>query len=84
MVTRAPKQTPMCCVEIGFQSFLMSVDDGMRVMKLMQNAIECEKTYSRDYEFIPNDEPVRLEMKIVKSSQIFARPKNPTLVLGND
>ncbi len=84
MATRAPKQASMCCVEIGFDSFLMTVDDGMRVIKLMQNAIQCERTYATGYVYVPSDEPVKLEMKIVKPSQIVTRSKLSTLLLENE
>lgn len=83
MATRPPKQVPMCCVSIGYQSFLMSADDGMRLVKVMQNAIECTETFMHGQVFCPREEQPSIEMKLVRPAQIIREVKKPTLAIGD-
>lgn len=65
----APK--PMCAVTIGFETYLMPADAGMKVVQLMQQAATAERDFSRSLHstYIAGDTP-RVEYVAVKQSQI--------------
>jgi hypothetical protein len=42
-----PKQTkPMCCVSIDYRSYLMPADVGMKLVALLNHAVECDRKYT--------------------------------------
>ncbi|HEY4294538.1 hypothetical protein [Luteibacter sp.] len=45
-----PKKGPLCVITIGFQTFLMPVTAGMKLVQLLGQAIECEEFYAGTYE----------------------------------
>jgi len=66
------RKTPvaMCCVTIGFNSYLLPADKGMKVFELMQHAVECEKGYgATNYTFAPGGPP-NVECKVVRADQV--------------
>lgn len=83
MATRTPKQEAMCCVTLGYQSFLMSADDGMRLVKIMQNAIECQETYRDGPAFVLKEKQPDIEMKLVRPAQIIRDTGNERLAIGD-
>lgn len=62
----APK--PMCAVTIGFETYLMPADAGMKVVQLMQQAVTAEREFIRET-YCVGDTP-RVEYVAVKQSQI--------------
>lgn len=73
--TKQPQQ--LCALTIGFNTYLMPPEAGMKVMQLMQKAVECERDLghhrSPDWLYIIRGTP-RLEMCIVKASQVRQAP----------
>lgn len=89
---KQPKQVPMCVVAIGFNCLLLPASKGMRVVELLQGAIEVDRRFeSRADTYTVNDE-VHVEYQSVKASQLRAReatPRDPPaqrgpLLLGGD
>lgn len=64
------KPVAMCCVKIGYDTFLMPSDKGLRVVELLQSAVECREEYgNREYIYYVQDQP-RVSLAMVKPSQV--------------
>lgn len=61
----------MCCVAIGYQTYLLPSDRGMKLVELLQSAVECERTYDIGFAYVPGDQP-EVTYAVVKASQIKA------------
>lgn len=44
-MSRTSKPVPLCCVSIGYQALLMPADKGMKLVELLQGAVECDRRY---------------------------------------
>jgi len=79
----------LCCLTIGFSSYLMTPEKGMKVIQLMQESIECERDLVRqspEWQYQLRDRP-RLELTIVKPEQVrqardAGMPLGEQLVIG--
>jgi hypothetical protein len=66
----ATKPTQLCCISIGYMDYLMPMDKGLKLMELMQYAVEVDKRYEdRGYEFLVKEQP-RCGIEMVKPSQV--------------
>lgn len=87
---RAPKAaSSMCLVTIGgLMSVVMPTDKGLKVMDLLQHAIECQPDYigGSGYVYKLQDHAVQTELKIVQANQLrAAKPQQrDPLLLGRD
>lgn len=45
-MTRSAKPVPMCCISINYSSYLMPADVGMKLVALMNHAVECSQDYN--------------------------------------
>jgi hypothetical protein len=77
-MTRAPaKPVAMCCVSIGYRTYLMPADKGMKVVELLQHAIECDERYEGikgpTYQVL--DQP-EVAYKAVRPNQIRMRQED--------
>lgn len=64
----APKN--LCCVSVGYTHFLMQTEDGMKLMDLMQKAMQCRRSYGdHGYEYEP-EEITDLSLEIVRPGQV--------------
>jgi hypothetical protein len=76
MTTRKPKaDQQMCVVSVGFQDFLLSPEQGMQLVKLMQHAVHCEREYLTSSPTFQRGERPRLEMQIINQSAIVETAK---------
>lgn len=73
MTTRR-RSKQMCYVEVGFTHLLMPSDEGMRLVKLLENAVQCESNfgYGADEIFTPSAQP-RVSFRLVNQDQINMR-----------
>lgn len=86
--TKQPQQQ-LCALTIGYSTYLLPPEDGMKVMQLMQKAVECERDLARssaDWLYLVRDRP-KLELTIVNANQVRQRqgdevPPGGTLLLG--
>ncbi len=71
MAIRIPKpDQQMCVATIDFQDFILSPEQGMQLVKIMQNAIVCEERFGGiERSYVRGHRP-RLEVKIINQSQI--------------
>ncbi len=60
---------PMCCVAIGYKTLLMPADKGMKLVELLQYAVECERRYASHEAYAVGEHP-RVELIMVKPGQI--------------
>lgn len=66
----ATPNKPMCCVMVGYQALLMPADKGMKLVELLQYAVECEHGWGdRDHTYTVGEQP-RVEYRMVKPGQI--------------
>ncbi len=81
MATRAVKSTtPMCCVTIDFDEYLLPMTKGLALVGLMQQAIKCDSRYGDaglTKTVWTQADPVRIELVAVSASQIKPRPPEP-------
>ena len=88
----------LCCVSIGFHELLLPVDAGLKVVALLQNAVQCRSGFSDRRTYTVDPSPLTIEMAVVNRSQVV-EPSEPkprrtqaaalppgtqTLLLGND
>lgn len=73
-MTRATKPTkpvPMCCVSIDFSSYLLPASQGMKLVEIMQQAYKCREDFGdRDYQYTPEGNQPRVELKLVRGNQV--------------
>jgi hypothetical protein len=68
----------MCCVQIGYSSYLMPADKGMKVVEMLQAAFECRKDYAeRGYVYIVGNQP-EVELALVRSDQVRKPVEQPS------
>lgn len=72
MSTRATKPVPMCCVQIGYESYLLPSDKGMKVVELMQSAFTCERNYGPTGFTYQAVEQPNVEFALVRANQVVA------------
>jgi hypothetical protein len=66
----APKKAiPICCVTIGYQSFLMPAAIGMKVVDLMTSEVTCKRDYAMGEIYVPGDNPT-VEYVSVRANQL--------------
>lgn len=69
---RQTKPVPLCCVTVGYQSFLMPAQLGMKLVDLMNSAVICQMDYQKDgHCFTPKEQP-RVEYVSVRPGQVIA------------
>lgn len=67
---RPTKPVPLCCVCIGYQTFLMPADQGMKLVDLMNSAASCKRNYEDGgYRYHVGEQP-EVEYVSVKPSQV--------------
>lgn len=70
--TDRSKPVQICCVSIGYDSFIMPADKGMKVVELLQSAFKCNKDYAeRGYVYTVGSQP-EVELALVRSDQVRA------------
>jgi hypothetical protein len=80
MSRASTKPTPMACLTIGYQDYLMPSDKAMKVAELMQHAIECESNFEGTaYVYNAKDQP-NVEFSLVRPSQVRMPQGEPTPV----
>lgn len=76
-MTRANTASPMCFISVGMTDVLMPVEKGLKLVALLQSAVECDRRYElRGYAYMPSIEPLRVEFALVNADQLRA-PKPP-------
>lgn len=65
----AAKPVNVCCVTIGFEHYLLPLDKGLKLVDLLQNAVQCEKHYESGYEYSVREQ-AECSLVMVKASQI--------------
>ncbi len=74
--TRA-KPVQMCCVSVGYSTYLMPADKGMKMVELLQSAFECKKDYADGrYAYVIGSQP-EVELALVKKDQVRGAAGNP-------
>ena len=84
MTRPTAKATPLACLTIGYQRFLMPQDKAMKVAELMQHAVTCEVDYHDGYTYTPQEAP-DIQFSLVRANQVrmpageaapvFAKPR---------
>lgn len=70
MIAKSRNTLQICCVTIGHQEFLLPVSVGMKVVELMQQAIECRHSYEENgYHYYSGEQP-QVEFKLVNPSKL--------------
>ncbi|HTD05873.1 hypothetical protein [Undibacterium sp.] len=71
MATRKPKaQSPMSVVSVDFEDYFLPADQGMQLVRIMQNAVKCRSTFQGGgVNFLTAEQP-KLELKIVTPAQV--------------
>lgn len=70
MATRSAKTAQICCVTIGYRTYLLPIDKGMKLVELMASALECSEQYAGGrMTYTPGEAP-RVEFTTVKPDQI--------------
>jgi len=70
MATRIPRAgTTLCCVSIGHQDFVLSLDKGLKLVALLKDAKECDRTarppsYKSVFHLNPNQPPISMEVLV--------------------
>lgn len=75
MAKRAEKK--MCCVEVGFQSFLMPLDEGLKTVELLQKAVPCERTWNHRGKYVKYSDDggvLSVTLTTLTPEQIECRP----------
>lgn len=66
------KTVQMCCVSLGYSTYLMPADMGMKLVALMQSAFECKRDYDDGrYAYVIGRQP-DVELALVKTDQVRA------------
>jgi hypothetical protein len=63
----------MACVTVGYRDLLLSADDGLKLVKLLQGAVICERKYvagSADSVYQVSSDPLNVELALVKPDQV--------------
>lgn len=69
-MSRPTKPVPLCCVTIGYQTFLMPAAQGMKLIDLMNSAASCERNYEDGgYRYLVGEQP-EVKYVSVKPNQI--------------
>ena len=64
------KAKATCCVTIGYRHYLLPADAGMKLVALLQDAVECDEKFDGNgYVYHVGDAPMA-ELKIVRPNQI--------------
>lgn len=84
MTRPTAKATPLACLTIGYQRYLMPQDKAMKVAELMQHCVTCQVNYDDGYIYTPEEVP-DIQFSLVRSSQVrmpvgeaapaFAKPR---------
>lgn len=61
----------MCCVSIGYRDLIMPADKGMKLVELLQHAVECERGYERPEVYTVGEQP-HVQLTMIKPRQIRA------------
>lgn len=70
MSRASTKPTPMACLTIGYQDYLMPSDKAMKVAELMQHAVECRSNFEgTGYVYTAKDQP-NVEFSLVRPNQV--------------
>lgn len=81
MATRQPKQEPMCVITIGLHDFAVPSKTGLRLVEMLQGAIEVTQHYEGDLIFVPRANQPKFELKIIQPLQIINRAQAPSRIL---
>lgn len=70
-MTAARKPVQMAVLNIGYRQILLPAAKAMKVMELLQEAVEVDGRYSSlQTVYEVSDEPLVLEIKVVRANQI--------------
>ncbi|UPG87004.1 hypothetical protein L2Y94_06515 [Luteibacter aegosomatis] len=79
------KGGPLCAVTIGFQTFLMPVASGMKLVQIFTQAVDCDESYDGSYERkYTAGKQVAVHFTTVRDDQVRlpdAQPKGQKVVL---
>ena len=83
-MTRPTKPVAMSFVRIGFVDLLLPSDAGLKLIALLQSAVECDRRYDggNHYKYIPRTEVLSVEFALVHASQLQAPGYSPTRSRG--
>lgn len=69
----------VACLRIGFEDYLLDADKAMQAMKLLREAIRCEKRFEgRRYRYMALSRP-ELEVTLVDPSHVLMPGQRPAL-----
>jgi len=77
MATRKGSSSQACLVKLEYMRLLLPVEQGLAVMKLLQNAVLCDRKDGDEWppHYILGEQP-RLEFELIKGSRLeMAEPK---------
>lgn len=69
-MSRATKPVPMCVLTIGYRDYVLPADEGMKIVKAMQSAFECEKHYENHQAYYEVGEQPNVEYMGIKPNQL--------------
>lgn len=84
--TAPKKPVAMCCVTIGYHKYLLPSDKGMKLVEILQSALQTEKQYDSRLNcvYYVGDQP-EVGLTLVKASQLKQKPKDgDQLLIGMD
>lgn len=63
--------TSMACVSVGYMDLLLSAEDGMRLVKLLQAAVPCDRKYEDDgYVYKVRGQEMAVELRLLKPDRV--------------
>lgn len=60
----------MCHVAIGYQDFILSAADGMKLVAILQNAVEADRDFGEVADIYRVKEQPRVVFRLIKAEQI--------------
>ena len=63
-----------CVVTIGYMRLLVPAEDGLKLVSLLQRAVEAKHIYGRDQVYIQAGETPTIELEICKPEQLRPPP----------
>lgn len=79
MATRTPRAgTTLCCITLGVQDFVLSLEKGLKMMALLKDAVECDREYhsgQSGYTYHPLPDQPRISMDVLQAGQFKSVPR---------
>lgn len=73
----AKPQKEMCVLRIGFTEYLMPIENGLSIIRLMRGSIECESDYSSSPIKYRCTRATQVELRSISIDQIVLLPDAP-------